>query len=39
VLRLPVEVQRVHFADEALDLLIDRTLGYPYFLQEWDYGL
>lgn len=35
VLRIPVAEQGVTFTDDALALLIDRTGGYPYFLQEW----
>jgi hypothetical protein len=27
----------VSFTDETLDMLLDLTQGYPYFLQEWGY--
>ncbi len=37
VLELPVEQHRVEFTDDALDELLVRTQGYPYFLQEWGY--
>jgi hypothetical protein len=37
VLKLPVEEQGIAFTRQALDLLIERTRGYPYFLQEWGY--
>lgn len=37
VLEIPVREQGVSFAEEALTLLYERTLGYPYFLQEWGY--
>lgn len=37
VLVLPAEAQGVTFTDEALDMLLDLTQGYPYFLQEWGY--
>ena len=37
VLVLPAEAQDVAFTDEALDMLLDLTHGYPYFLQEWGY--
>lgn len=37
VLELPVAEQGVKFEPEALDLLLERTRGYPYFLQEWGY--
>jgi hypothetical protein len=37
VLVLPAEAQGVAFTDEALDMLLDLTQGYPYFLQEWGY--
>lgn len=35
VLRIPVAEQNVAFADDALELILERTHGYPYFLQEW----
>lgn len=31
----PAERQQVGFTDEAVDLIIEQTKGYPYFLQEW----
>jgi hypothetical protein len=34
---LPAEAQGVALTDEALDMLLDVTQGYPYFLQEWGY--
>lgn len=37
VLVLPAEAQDVAFTDEALDMLLSLTQGYPYFLQEWGY--
>lgn len=37
VLRIPVAEQGVVFPADALELLIERTRGYPYFLQEWGY--
>lgn len=37
VLRLPARDQDVEFAEDALDELLNRTRGYPYFLQEWGY--
>lgn len=37
VLRLPVREQGVKFTRQALDLLLERTRGHPYFLQEWGY--
>ncbi|HEX4381635.1 MAG TPA: ATP-binding protein, partial [Myxococcales bacterium] len=30
----PVEAQSVEFADDALEMILQRTKGYPYFLQE-----
>lgn len=36
-LQLPAQAQDVEFEDGALDELLDRTGGYPYFLQEWGY--
>ena len=40
-LTIPAEREGVHFRDDALDLIIGATRGYPYFLQEagkhaWD---
>jgi hypothetical protein len=37
VLRLPAKPQSVEFENDALDELLARTHGYPYFLQEWGY--
>jgi hypothetical protein len=37
VLVLPAEAQGVMLTDEALDMLLNVTQGYPYFLQEWGY--
>jgi hypothetical protein len=37
VLRVPALEQGVRFTRHALDLLVRRTRGYPYFLQEWGY--
>jgi len=37
VLRLPANDQGVAFESDALDQLLARTHGYPYFLQEWGY--
>jgi hypothetical protein len=37
VLKLPVKDQGVKFTRQALDLLLEHTQGFPYFLQEWGY--
>jgi hypothetical protein len=37
VLKLPVLEQGVKFTRQALDFILERTQGYPYFLQEWGY--
>ena len=37
VLVLPAEAQGVALTDEAIDMLLSVTQGYPYFLQEWGY--
>lgn len=37
VLRLPVRDQGIRYTRQALDAILDRTRGYPYFLQEWGY--
>lgn len=37
VLQLPVAEQGVTFTEPALDLVLEQTGGYPYFLQEWGY--
>ncbi len=34
-IRKPLEAQGVSIDDDALDLVIRETSGYPYFLQEW----
>jgi len=34
-IRKPLDEQGVAIHDDALDLIIRRTGGYPYFLQEW----
>jgi AAA ATPase domain len=31
----PVQSEGADFSPDALDLIIERTMGYPYFLQEW----
>jgi AAA ATPase domain len=36
-LQEPVTEQQVRFTDEALEEIIHKTEGYPYFLQEWGY--
>jgi hypothetical protein len=36
-LQEPVRAQGVHFTEEALNEVISKTEGYPYFLQEWGY--
>lgn len=36
-IRVPAEAQGVEFTDGAIDAIIDRAHGYPYFLQEWGY--
>ncbi|MES2961796.1 MAG: AAA family ATPase [Pseudomonadota bacterium] len=36
-LQEPVKAQGVNFTDEALEEIILKTEGYPYFLQEWGY--
>lgn len=33
----PVEQGGAYFEQEALELIYEHTLGYPYFLQEWGY--
>ncbi len=37
VIRVPAARQGVEFTDEAVDSIVDRAQGYPYFLQEWGY--
>ncbi len=39
VLTVPAAELGVGYTDEALELLLDQTEGYPYFLQEWGYHL
>jgi hypothetical protein len=34
-LQVPAEREGVFFAQEAVDIVLRQTLGYPYFLQEW----
>lgn len=34
-IRRPLEALEVSITDEALDLIVERTQRYPYFLQEW----
>jgi hypothetical protein len=34
-IRKPVEAQGAAIEDDALDLIIGKARGYPYFLQEW----
>ena len=34
-IRAPVEREGEHITDEALNVIIEDTQGYPYFLQEW----
>lgn len=36
-LQQPVMEQQVRFSDGAIAEIIDKTQGYPYFLQEWGY--
>lgn len=36
-LSIPVRQQGVEFTEDALDLLVDTSRGYPYFLQEWGF--
>ena len=37
VLAVPAEREGVEFTSDALDLVLNYTRGYPYFLQEWGY--
>lgn len=37
VLKLPVRDAGVRYTRDALDRLIEKSQGYPYFLQEWGY--
>lgn len=34
-LRKPARAEGADFEDDALDLVVERTQGYPYFIQEW----
>jgi len=34
-LRVPAEREGIEFEDAALDAIVERSDGYPYFLQEW----
>lgn len=34
-IRKPAEAEGVQVNDEALERIVEETLGYPYFLQEW----
>ena len=36
-IRQPIEREGASIADDALTAIYARTLGYPYFLQEWGY--
>jgi hypothetical protein len=36
-IREPIRREDVEITDRALDMIIERTRGYPYFLQEWGY--
>ncbi len=36
-IRQPINAEGEAISDDALDLIIKRTEGYPYFLQEWGY--
>lgn len=36
---VPAQAEGVDLTDDALDALVARTHGYPYFLQEWGYQL
>jgi hypothetical protein len=36
-IRVPAAEKGVDFADEAIEAIIERAHGYPYFLQEWGY--
>lgn len=38
-IRVPAADQGVHFTEAALEAIIDRARGYPYFLQEWGYHI
>jgi hypothetical protein len=34
-IRIPIERQGATICDEALQLIVEKTQGYPFFLQEW----
>lgn len=36
-IRQPIDKEGESISDEALEMIITRTEGYPYFLQEWGY--
>lgn len=36
-IKAPVTREGVEIEDDALTLIVERTKGYPYFLQEWGY--
>ncbi|RLD02519.1 MAG: ATP-binding protein [Chloroflexota bacterium] len=36
-LQEPVKAQKVLFSSEAVDEILSKTKGYPYFIQEWGY--
>jgi hypothetical protein len=36
-LAIPAQERGADFTDEALDLIVAESQGYPYFLQEWGY--
>ena len=36
-IREPIRQQGAQISDEALDILVGQTKGYPYFLQEWGF--
>lgn len=35
VLAVPAQELDVHYSDDALDMILAESQGYPYFLQEW----
>lgn len=36
-IRQPIEDEEESISNDALQIIMDRTQGYPYFLQEWGY--
>jgi len=36
-IQVPADAQGVTVSDDALDAIVNRAHGYPYFLQEWGY--